>query len=229
MYGFHKVPHLQQGALHADGDSELWEFTNPYFQRNQPDLLCLVSRKKGREGEDKEGALDINHLVNEIAAVKRHQLTISADLKNIQTENQMLWNESQTIRARYQKQQDTIDKIVKFLGTVFNGKKKVFGGSSNVNGGIMGNVSPESSTDNRNPAKKRRLMIEEGDPSAPNAESPQMLPDVIELSPAHHQGKSSMPNAAHVYRSNSSQRPTRKRLSIAAMRRLGAFRIKRIS
>ncbi|KAJ3383760.1 stress-responsive transcription factor hsf1, partial [Entophlyctis sp. JEL0112] len=53
MYGFRKVPHLQAGALiqqHQDGTdaggSESWEFANPHFQRNHPDLLCLVTRKK---------------------------------------------------------------------------------------------------------------------------------------------------------------------------------------
>ncbi|OAD65419.1 heat shock factor-type transcription factor, partial [Phycomyces blakesleeanus NRRL 1555(-)] len=54
MYGFHKVPHLQQGVLQADDESEQWEFSNPHFQRNQPDLLLLVTRKKGRDSDEKE-------------------------------------------------------------------------------------------------------------------------------------------------------------------------------
>lgn len=46
MYGFNKVPHLQQGSLLGD-DIKSWEFTNIHFQKAQPDLLSLVQRKKG--------------------------------------------------------------------------------------------------------------------------------------------------------------------------------------
>jgi len=124
MYGFHKVPHLQQGVLHSDSDSELWEFANQHFQRNQPDLLCLVNRKKGRDNDDKE-MFDINNLIAEITAVKRHQFTISADLKKIQSDNQSLWNETLMMREKYQRQQVVIDKIVRFLASFFTSKKNL--------------------------------------------------------------------------------------------------------
>ncbi|WVO17040.1 hypothetical protein L204_104727 [Cryptococcus depauperatus] len=48
MYGFHKVPHLQSGALKNETPLELWEFANPYFKRNQPQLLAKVTRKNNR-------------------------------------------------------------------------------------------------------------------------------------------------------------------------------------
>jgi heat shock transcription factor len=46
MYGFHKVPHLQQGVLQTETETELWQFVSPHFQRGQPDLLMLIQRKK---------------------------------------------------------------------------------------------------------------------------------------------------------------------------------------
>ncbi|POW08305.1 hypothetical protein PSTT_07610, partial [Puccinia striiformis] len=47
MYGFHKVPHLNQGVLQGEiPETEMLEFTNINFQRAQPDLLCLIQRKK---------------------------------------------------------------------------------------------------------------------------------------------------------------------------------------
>ncbi|KAJ3195405.1 stress-responsive transcription factor hsf1 [Irineochytrium annulatum] len=145
MYGFHKIPHIGQGALHSDGLPEMWEFANPHFQRNQPDLLCLVSRKKGREGEGEKdnsgGVIDVNGFLHEISAIKRHQLAISTDLKAIQRENQVLWSESMALRERYQRQQDTIDKIVRFLASVFSSKKA---------------AKPAIHT------KKRRLLLEDG-------------------------------------------------------------------
>ncbi|KAI9101165.1 hypothetical protein DFS34DRAFT_578117 [Phlyctochytrium arcticum] len=150
MYGFHKIPHLQQGVLHNDGEPEIWEFCNPNFQRNQPDLLCLVTRKKGREGvEEKDAAaLDMNYIIQEIAAIKRHQLTISSDLKNIQRENQVLWSESVSIRDRYQRQQETIDKILRFLASVFSTKRQPLMNKKRrlLLGDKPGGLPPESDT-----------------------------------------------------------------------------------
>ncbi|WVR04934.1 hypothetical protein IAU60_001946 [Kwoniella sp. DSM 27419] len=50
MYGFHKVPHLQSGALKNETPVELWEFANPFFKRGQPKLLAKVTRKNNRPG-----------------------------------------------------------------------------------------------------------------------------------------------------------------------------------
>ena len=48
MYGFHKIPHLQQGVLKSDTETEFWnfDFAHANFHRGQPDLLCLIQRKK---------------------------------------------------------------------------------------------------------------------------------------------------------------------------------------
>ncbi|KAF9571134.1 stress-responsive transcription factor hsf1 [Mortierella alpina] len=126
MYGFHKVPHLQQGVLLPDADTEQWEFSNPHFQRNQPDLLYLVSRKKATAGNEDKDALtmDLNHILQEVSAIKRHQVAISSDLKNIERDHQSLWQESIAARERHQRQQETIDKILRFLASVFSGEKK---------------------------------------------------------------------------------------------------------
>ncbi|KAF9187480.1 stress-responsive transcription factor hsf1 [Haplosporangium sp. Z 767] len=126
MYGFHKIPHLQQGVLMPDADSEQWEFSNPHFQRNQPDLLYLVSRKKASTGNEDKDALtmDLTHILQEVTAIKRHQIAISTDLKNIERDHQALWQESVAARERHQRQQETIDKILRFLASVFSGEKK---------------------------------------------------------------------------------------------------------
>src|SRR3954451_20938515 len=64
MYGFHKIPHLQQGVLQSDGQSEQWEFSNTNFLRNQPDLLYFVTRKKGKDTENikEPSEIDFNHI-----------------------------------------------------------------------------------------------------------------------------------------------------------------------
>ncbi|KAL0077493.1 hypothetical protein J3Q64DRAFT_1295437 [Phycomyces blakesleeanus] len=125
MYGFHKVPHLQQGVLQADDESEQWEFSNPHFQRNQPDLLLLVTRKKGRDSDEKEhGNYDLNHILDEISAIKKHQMSISSHLKSVQNDNQILWQENLATREKHQRHQETIDKILRFLASVFSSEKK---------------------------------------------------------------------------------------------------------
>ncbi|TFK46680.1 hypothetical protein OE88DRAFT_1638057 [Heliocybe sulcata] len=142
MYGFHKIPHLQQGVLKSDADTEFWNFEHPNFRCGQPDLLCLIQRKKqaqpsGTEDHLLETArdpsnpaatngplsagqlLDINTVVNGIAAIKRHQTAISDDLNVLKTSNEQLWQEAIASRERHQKQQDTINRILKFLAGVF--------------------------------------------------------------------------------------------------------------
>ncbi|RKP27542.1 hypothetical protein SYNPS1DRAFT_12518, partial [Syncephalis pseudoplumigaleata] len=125
MYGFHKVPHIQQGVLAADSeDAEQWEFMNPNFRRDQPDLLYLVQRKRGRALPEIQvaangRAIDLHQVLQELAAVKKHQMAISEDLREIQYENRQLWSEAVAARERHERQQDTIDNILRFLASVF--------------------------------------------------------------------------------------------------------------
>lgn len=93
-----------------------WEFTNVSFQRDQPDLLYFITRKKS--GED--ASVDLTLVLTELESIKKHSTSISNDLKNIQRDNQMLWNESSSLRTQYQRQQETIDKIVRFLASLFS-------------------------------------------------------------------------------------------------------------
>jgi len=151
MYGFHKIPHLQQGVLKSDDDKEHWNFVHPNFRRDQPDLLCLIQRKKQMPQSGDEGVidlrdgsntniqgagtttaapvggatlssgqvLDIHSIVNGITAIKRHQTTISAELNELKRSNQLLWQDAMAARSKHQKQQDTINRIVKFLAGIF--------------------------------------------------------------------------------------------------------------
>ncbi|KAJ1724179.1 Heat shock transcription factor [Coemansia erecta] len=181
MYGFHKVPHLQQGGLIADApDADSWEFSNENFQRGQPDLLHFIRRKKGHRentaataaGIDAEtefdddvddgvahttdsGAkqeaeepvvvdppqkqvaksssvasgktrtprppqVDMARILKEIQVIRDHQLTISSDIKRLQQENQNLWMQATETEQNSKKQQDMVDKILRFLATVFS-------------------------------------------------------------------------------------------------------------
>lgn len=205
MYGFHKVPHLQQGALKHDSpqESELWEFSNPHFHRDHPEWLSRVQRKKGPR-DDKEahgereassstgqelmhagalmrtdfgkgmavdgsgdGALQLASVLNAINAIKNAQNSISADLRHLQNSNQNLWQEAVESRQRAKRQQETINKILRFLAGVFGNQddaetpvpgKKV---SGKGRGGRRVGVRP-----GQQQRGKSRLMIEDGNSSS---------------------------------------------------------------
>lgn len=136
MYGFHKVPQLDSNSasLAAQGNQERLTFSNPHFQRGHPEFLTRVSRKKGREDPSKsfsatstaskKSNIDLHQILEEISAIKRHQSSVSSELKRIQLDNQLLWQETLAARERHQQQQDTIDKILQFLASVFSIESK---------------------------------------------------------------------------------------------------------
>jgi heat shock transcription factor len=228
MYGFHKVPHLQQGALKHDSpqESELWEFSNPHFHRDHPDWLAKVQRKKGpRDDKDNQaeresgaattgqelmhagalmrtdfgakdaagegGALQLASVLNAINAIKNAQTSISSDLRHLQNSNQNLWQEAVESRQRAKRQQETINKILRFLAGVFGnqddpetpvpGKKGVSAKGRGGAGGRRVGVRPQA----RN---KGRLMIEDGKSSPVRGLEGLELPadeEEIEEMPSH--------------------------------------------
>lgn len=138
MYGFHKIPHLQQGVLKSDSDTDFWNFAHPNFHRGRPELLCLIQRKKQVTQPGDEHAIDLREfpppqptnagsgqvmdmqtIISGISAIQRHQSTITSELNELKRSNQLLWQEAMEARAKHQKQQDTINRIVKFLAGVF--------------------------------------------------------------------------------------------------------------
>ncbi|KAL0096480.1 heat shock factor-type transcription factor [Phycomyces blakesleeanus] len=131
MYDFHKVPHIQQGVLIADNENEIWEFSNPHFQRERPDLLALVTRKRSRERDTVEtDSINIATLVKDISAIRKHQTTISSDIHTLHSDNEVLWKETLSAREKQQQHQDAIEKILQFLTTIFSNDNKAAIGMS---------------------------------------------------------------------------------------------------
>jgi hypothetical protein len=142
MYGFHKIPHLQQGVLKSDSTTEHWQFVHDHFRRGEEDRLVFIERKKQQtqpktasgSGEQQSvmllppsdptqsnapTALDINSIVTGIAAIRRHQSTISSELSDLKQSNEALWRESMEARTRHTQQQDTVNRIIRFLAGIF--------------------------------------------------------------------------------------------------------------
>ncbi|PPR01825.1 hypothetical protein CVT24_001793 [Panaeolus cyanescens] len=220
MYGFHKIPHLQQGVLKSDNDTEFWNFAHVNFHRGQPDLLCLIQRKKPMQGGD-DGAvelqgnasngstpggggsvvgggttlpsgqvLDIGSVLAGIQAIKRHQTTISAELNELKRSNELLWQDALAARAKHQKQQDTINRIVKFLAGVFGnqagGGNGSVGGSPTTPGGQNGKDDMGGSV---GLARRRaRLMIEDTNRDGPRKSMVEELTEMpIDTDPASYE------------------------------------------
>lgn len=134
MYGFHKVPHLQEDSV--------WEFKHLHFLKDHPDLLPQIRRKTGRS-EDPDStaptppsstadspvgsACSVSStqppasLNTDISTIKMQQETIYAALKDMQAENKHLWTETIATRQRFEQQQETINKILHFLASLFSG------------------------------------------------------------------------------------------------------------
>lgn len=164
MYGFHKVPHLHDGALHTENAPEIWEFTNEYFTRDNPDLQSIVRKKneaeKARSAKRQASpdvkpkptsypaieapmpngdpsSADMALVFEEIRNIKRLQNSVIGELKRLKADNEALWTEAAEARARHDQQQATINKMLKFLSTVFSPTKPNAGSLSTRNRGLI--------------------------------------------------------------------------------------------
>ncbi|GJN93111.1 hypothetical protein Rhopal_006156-T1 [Rhodotorula paludigena] len=175
MYGFHK-----QGVLKRDTSEEgdMLEFSNANFQRGQPDLLCMIHRKVKGDGAvaaTADGTLDLSSLLTDLAAIRKHQTAISADLKDLQAKNHALWQEAVQSREKHKKQEETINKILRFLAGVFGGQVLDAGAGASpaqvrdAPGGAQGAQSPTGAAGAAGKGKsngvvlmpKSRLMLED--------------------------------------------------------------------
>lgn len=149
MYGFHKVPHLNDGALHTENAPEVWEFTNEHFTKDNPDLLTIVRKKNESErarSARRQGSpdpqprpvtgypaieappqmassSDMTVIYEEMRNIKRLQDSVINELKRLKQDNEALWTEAAEARARYDQQQLTLNKMLKFLSTVISPNK----------------------------------------------------------------------------------------------------------
>lgn len=166
MYDFHKIPHLQQGVLlstSSNPEIEVWEFSCANFKKNRPDLLILVTRKRNRDRQEADAdPVNLGALVKEISSIKKHQMNISADLRNLHRDNEIIWQETLEAREKHQKHQKVITKILQFLTVVFSNDHKTL---TNLDNEEILNNSGQSqqstATNNNNNTKNLSKSISE--------------------------------------------------------------------
>ncbi|KAI9617276.1 hypothetical protein H4Q26_013145 [Puccinia striiformis f. sp. tritici PST-130] len=142
MYGFHKVPHLNQGVLQGEiPETEMLEFTNINFQRAQPTFYVSFNAKimprvnsssHNEPNEPSSTAVPPNtNTRHPILLICKPYSWISCPSKasdthlirsqDLQSSNAHLWKEAIANRDRIKRCQDTINRILGFLAQVFAG------------------------------------------------------------------------------------------------------------
>ncbi|KAI0223773.1 Heat shock transcription factor [Massospora cicadina] len=126
LYGFTKIQNLRQGVLNADVDSEKYKFRHPKFQKGRPELLSLVRRKQADNAKEvarfENAPPELSGVYSELDSVKKAQRNLAERLKEVQLTNEKLLKTNQQVMAKYHEQQETIDKILHFLGSLFSEK-----------------------------------------------------------------------------------------------------------
>lgn len=167
MYGWHKVQDVNSGSLKEDRvQDEILLFKNPYFIRGREDLLDKIVRNKASGGEEipDYSQMNLQLIMGELDLIKMNQLAIMEDMRRMRNDSQTLWTESFSARDRYEKQNQTLGKIMKFLAAVYgNSAGKIFevedGGYNNQQVSTIPTSPSTSSLATPDPISKPRLML----------------------------------------------------------------------
>ncbi|KAK9464991.1 hypothetical protein V1512DRAFT_211860, partial [Lipomyces arxii] len=168
MYGWHKVQDVTAGAMQSG--EETWQFQSPNFIRGREDLLDNIVRNRGPKGSDEEDEPDLHAVLEELEMLRQSQQAMSEQLKQIKQDNELLWRESYQTRERHQSFSDTLEKILRFLASVYGNPSKILGSSAVPSEGIVQVGSPS-------PAGRSRLMLRDATEQSPILE----LPDHVQV------------------------------------------------
>ena len=156
--GLGTTSHAQTLALQSikpdlDNDLELLSGPLDNNSKNSPDSLSRTGSGELAKGSPKN--IDMSQIISGLATIKRHQTLISDNLKELQGSNQALRQEAMEARERHQKHQETINRILKFLASLFQGSATTPIRSSSMS-------SAQSPNDTAVPVHGRaRLMIKD--------------------------------------------------------------------
>ena len=146
VYGFRKVQKLNSGALKTAFRNDELEFRHECasrrlgltdgadFQRDHPELMTKITRKKAGEdaGHGSHGANDaqVQNLLSRLGAVTERQDALAREFSALAGANKALWDEQQAVQAKYDHQQQAIQSIINFLAIQYNGQIVVDTGSN---------------------------------------------------------------------------------------------------
>uniref|UniRef100_A0A1I8AMQ7 HSF_DOMAIN domain-containing protein n=1 Tax=Steinernema glaseri TaxID=37863 RepID=A0A1I8AMQ7_9BILA len=139
MYGFRKMTPLERSGGPGRNYEDQLEFSHPFFVRGRPDCLKLIKRKpSGKKessnqgvGEDagngtpaqpmvKVPAKDLNAVLQEVKQLREKQNKMSERMAELSEQNETLWTEVGSVRAKHKKQEQIVNKLVQFLVALVN-------------------------------------------------------------------------------------------------------------
>ncbi|KAK9330045.1 hypothetical protein V1520DRAFT_149397 [Lipomyces starkeyi] len=159
MYGWHKVQDVTAGAMQSG--EETWQFKSPNFIRGREDLLDNIVRNRGSKGSDDDEDFDLHQILEEVELIRQSQQIIAEQLKHLKQDNELLWSESYQTRERHKNFSDTLEKILRFLASVYGNPSKILGSTDGITG-----------VDSPHPSKRARLMLRDADDRSPILELP---------------------------------------------------------
>lgn len=125
----HKHPEKGNALIVSSTGATIESIEGPDGERDQ-----LANGEVAMTGKS-NGQLDVQGIISGLASIKRHQAVISATLKEVQQSNSALWQEAMEARERHRKHQDTINRILKFLASLYQHPSGSPGSAVGVTGG----------------------------------------------------------------------------------------------
>eukprot|EP00123_Amoebidium_parasiticum_P017443 comp23855_c1_seq1/m.41712 comp23855_c1_seq1/g.41712 ORF comp23855_c1_seq1/g.41712 comp23855_c1_seq1/m.41712 type:complete len:400 (-) comp23855_c1_seq1:264-1463(-) len=128
MYDFSKVGLVDRGVVSV-GEFHAWQFTHPYFLRGRPDLIINIHRKTYVPAAEKKVKTehDLDDLVRQFEDLRTENQDMRATINRLREEseelkrqNMILMQNSQVSLARTGELHGTVEKIIKFLATVYS-------------------------------------------------------------------------------------------------------------
>ncbi|KAK4871681.1 hypothetical protein RN001_015805 [Aquatica leii] len=106
MYGFYKLSR----QLNAN-PTDTWEFSHPFFLKDQPELLINIKRKISTNAKDNDSIMTnayLQQILGELRSQANRQTRFELALNNLQLENNYLWHELSIILEKQKKQLETL-------------------------------------------------------------------------------------------------------------------------
>lgn len=146
MYGFHKIQDLTQGTLTTQESGEIYQFHHDKFRRGREDLLDQIVRNKPKEDAQQQQnaqngpSSDIKQLVSQLEILKNNQKLMADDLMRVRRDNELLWKENFIAREKHKIQSETLDKILRFLASVYGNNTSKLLDQVSANNGVGANL-----------------------------------------------------------------------------------------
>lgn len=117
MYGFKKVPKLNEGTLHSNENDQI-EFINDLFVKGSPESVARIKRKETKRAlvpPRVRRQVDDEQLTALLQDLSDQQKQTHQDFDRLKEENSELWKQVGNLRKKHDKQQDTVQRLITFM------------------------------------------------------------------------------------------------------------------